>query len=221
MGADGLLSHAVLQSVPLASSLHSSHSLQTKLLNTLMHCREFVLTWSRSSFTPREGDALKPAKGTKLSFLFNKLFQIIDFCLSSVHVLCPSLEISVAALPGTTLLHHVSTLLVSRIHTGPNTASLINQETLNMKYSCVSPCSAALLNPAVKYNIKNKTDLQNGVLYLQWNNYYRFFYILHWGFCRNLFFLLHILIAFWGDSVLVKNTSTYRLEGLKFQYINS
>lgn len=43
MGADGHFeSYAVLQSVPLASSLHSSHSLQTKLLSTLLHCSDFL-----------------------------------------------------------------------------------------------------------------------------------------------------------------------------------
>lgn len=52
MGADGHFeSYAILQSVPLASSLHSSHSLQTKLLSTLLHCGDFVLTRSRSFFT--------------------------------------------------------------------------------------------------------------------------------------------------------------------------
>lgn len=60
MGADGHFeSYAILQSVPLASSLPSNHSLQTKLLSTLLHCSDFLLTWSRSSLRPKEGEAEK------------------------------------------------------------------------------------------------------------------------------------------------------------------
>lgn len=49
MGADGHFeSYAILQSVPLAGSLHSSQSLQTKLLSALLYCSDFLLTRSRS-----------------------------------------------------------------------------------------------------------------------------------------------------------------------------
>lgn len=73
MGADGHFeSYAILQSVPLASSLHSSHSLQTKLLSTLLHCSDFVLTRSTSFPTLRESEASKTAASCPQSgFLFS------------------------------------------------------------------------------------------------------------------------------------------------------
>lgn len=60
MGADGHFeSYAILQSVPLASSLPSNHSPQTKLLSTLLHCSDFLLTRSRSFLSVKEGEASK------------------------------------------------------------------------------------------------------------------------------------------------------------------
>lgn len=60
MGADGHFeSYAILQSVPLAGSVHSSHSPQTKLLSASLHCSDFPLTRSRSFLTLREGEASK------------------------------------------------------------------------------------------------------------------------------------------------------------------
>ena len=73
MGADGHFeSYAIVQSVPLASSLHSSHSLQTKMLSTLLHCSDFLLTRSRSFLRLREGETSKTTVSRKeLGVLFN------------------------------------------------------------------------------------------------------------------------------------------------------
>lgn len=80
-------SYAALQSVPLGSSLCSSHSPQTMLLSTLLRCSDFLLTRSRLGEFEASETAISRAE---LAILFKWLLHTADFSHVTFHRAGPS-----------------------------------------------------------------------------------------------------------------------------------
>lgn len=80
-------SYAILQSVPLGSGPRSSHSLQTKLLSTLLRCSDFLLTRSRLGAFEASETAISWAE---LGTLLEWLLHTTDFSHVMIHCVYPS-----------------------------------------------------------------------------------------------------------------------------------